>query len=558
MEKIPSYNAIVEATIRNHWEMDALTDYKGENYRFRDVAVEIEKLHLLFREFGIEEGDRIALYGRNCAYWGIVFFATLTYGAVGVPILHEFKPEQVHNIINHSEAKLAFIGDQTLNHVNAEETPTLQGIFGLKDMSCIYSTSSVITPDTEVRSHMQSSFNQKYPGGLTKKDIHYHKDDAEETALINYTSGTTGFSKGVIIPYRALWSNYDFALIVLGKQVHAGDKVLSILPMAHMYGMAFEFLFEFLYGCHVYFLTRTPSPKIILMAFAEIKPIIIISVPLIIEKVIRNSVFPKLQKPGMKLLLHTPIINKVIKKKICEQITEAFGGSFYEIIIGGAAFSNDVEVFLKDIGFHFTVGYGTTECAPIIAYDDWHTFRTGSCGKCVPHMEVRIDSKDPEHTVGEILCRGLNVTPGYYKNPEATEQTIDKEGWYHTGDLALMDKDGYIYIKGRSKNMLLSANGQNVYPEELEDKINAMPYVTESIVIQKADKFYALIYPNLDRFRSEKKGEDIAAQMEENRIQVNKLLPSYAQIAGIKLYDEEFEKTPKKSIKRFLYVDAEI
>jgi long-chain acyl-CoA synthetase len=558
MEKIPSYNAIVEMSIRKHWDMDALTNYKGENYRFRDVAVEIEKLHILFDEYGLEKGDKVALYGRNCAYWAIVFFATLTYGAVGVPILHEFKPEQVHNIINHSEAKLVFIGDQTLNQVNAEETPNLQGIFGLKDLSCIYSTLASFTPNMDIRLHLQTAFEQKFPKGLTLEDIRYHVDSAEEIALINYTSGTTGFSKGVLIPYRALWSNYDFAITVLGKQVKAGDKVLSILPMAHMYGMAFEFLFEFLYGCHVYFLTRTPSPKIILMAFAEIKPIIIISVPLIIEKVIRNSVFPKLQKPSMKLLMHMPIINKVIKRKIYKQLTEAFGGSFYEIIIGGAAFSNDVEVFLKDIDFPFTVGYGTTECAPIIAYEDWHKFRTGSCGKCVPHMEVRIDSKDPQHTVGEILCRGLNVTPGYYKNPEATEQTIDKEGWYHTGDLALMDKDGYIYIKGRSKNMLLSANGQNVYPEELEDKINAMPYVTESIVIQKADKFYALIYPNRDRFNAEKAGADIAAQMETNRIQVNKLLPSYAQIAGIKLYDEEFEKTPKKSIKRFLYVDAEI
>ena len=474
---IPSFNGIIEKSIIDHWNQDALTDYKGATLQYHDVARKIEKLHIMFENGGVRKGDKIALCGRNSASWACAFLATLTYGAVAVPILHEFTPEQVHNIVNHSEAKFLFVGDVVATTIDATKMPGLEGIIYIPDYSLLVSRTDKLT---YAREHLNELFGKKYPKAFRAEHVHYYRESGpNELAMINYTSGTTGFSKGVMIPYRAIWSNYDFAEDVLGKAIKNGDNVISILPMAHMYGMAFEFTFEFMHGCHVFFLTRVPSPAIIAQAFAEVKPAIIIAVPLVIEKIIRKKVFPKIQNNRMRILLNMPVINKKVQEKICEQVVNAFGGKFNEVIIGGAAFNQDVEQFLHQISFPYTVGYGATECAPIICYSDYRTFVPGSCGRAALHMEVKIASPDPAHVPGEILARGLNVMLGYYKNEEATRQTLDPEGWYHTGDLGTMDANGNVFIKGRSKNMLLSANGQNIYPEEIEDKINSMPMVVE-------------------------------------------------------------------------------
>lgn len=552
MEQIPSFNAIIEKSITDNWTLDALTDYKGATLQYRDVARKIEKLHIMFENSGVEHGDKIALCGRNSANWAVAFLATLTYGAVAVPILHEFTVEQIHNIVNHSEAKLLFVGDVVATVIDATKMPHLEGIINIPDYSLAVSRTNKLT---YAREHLNEMFGRKYPKYFRKEHVHYYKETgSDELALINYTSGTTGFSKGVMIPYRALWSNYDFAVNVLGKEIKRADKVISILPMAHMYGMAFEFLFEFLYGCHIYYLTRIPSPAIIAQAFSEIKPSIIIAVPLVIEKIIRKRVFPKIQNSRVKLLMNMPVINRKVEQKICEQVVNAFGGRFYEIIIGGAAFNQEIESFLKRINFPYTVGYGATECAPIICYADYHTFAPGSCGRPVIHMEVKIDSHDPENVPGEILARGLNVMLGYYKNEEATAQAVDSEGWYHTGDLGTMDADGNVYIKGRSKNMLLGSNGQNVYPEEIEDKLNSMTMVIESIVVQRGEKLVALIYPDYEEAKSMGFNEsDLRNIMEQNRKELNEVLPVYSKLSDIELYESEFEKTPKKSIKRFMY-----
>ena len=452
---IDSFNALIEKSIVSNWDNDALTDFKGATLQYHDVARKMEKLHIMFENSGVEKGDKIALCGRNSACWAVAFLATLTYGAVAVPILHEFTAEQIHNIVNHSGAKLLFVGDVVATVIYQTKMPDLEGIIYIPDYSLVVSRTDKLT---YAREHLNEMFGKKYPKYFRKEHVHYEREaSGEELALINYTSGTTGFSKGVMIPYRALWGNYDFAMSVLGGQVKRGDSIISILPMAHMYGMAFEFIFEFLHGCHVFYLTRVPSPAIIAQAFSEVKPTVIIAVPLVIEKIIRKKVFPKIQNNRMRLLLNMPVISKKVNQKICEQVRNAFGGNFYEIIIGGAAFNQEVESFLKRIEFPYTVGYGATECAPIICYADYHDFVPGSCGKAVVHMEVRIDSSDPENIPGEILARGTNVMLGYYKNEEATRQTIDAEGWYHTGDLGTMDADGNVFIKGRSKNMLLSA-----------------------------------------------------------------------------------------------------
>lgn len=556
MNEIKSFIERIEQSIRDNWDLDALTDYEGSTLQYKDVARKIEKLHILFENAGVRKGDKIAMCGRNSSNWAVAFLSTLTYGAVAVPILHEFKAEQVHNIVNHSEAKLLFVGDQTWPALDADAMPDLEGIISIPDYSLL-----VCRTDTlfNAREHLNEFFGKRYPKNFRRQHVSYHRDSPEELAMINYTSGTTSFSKGVMIPYRALWSNLDFADGALGPEIKKGDHVISILPMAHMYGMAFEFIFEFASGCHIFFLTRIPSPKIIFQAFTRIKPSIVISVPLIIEKIVRKSVFTKLQTPGMKMLLKFPVINQKIRKKICDQLVQAFGGHFYEIIIGGAAISRDVESFLHQIGFNFTVGYGATECAPIISYVGWENFRPTSCGKAAPRMEIKINSADPEHVVGEILCRGANVMLGYYKNPEATAEVLDAEGWYHTGDLGVMDSDGYLYIKGRSKNMLLGASGQNIYPEEIEDKLNNMPFVSESIVIQKGERLYGLVYPDYDEIHSlGLTDEDLPEVMEHNRQELNTLIPSYSHLAGIKIYTEEFEKTPKRSIKRYLYMNADI
>ena len=552
MEKIPSFNELIQRSIIEHWNMDALTDYKGQTLQYHDVARKIEKIHILFENSGVQKGDKIALCGRNSSQWAVAFLATLTYGAVAVPILHEFMPEQIHNIVNHSDAKLLFVGDHVAGTIDAEQMPQLEGILRSTDYAMVVSRSERLT---YARENLNALYGQKFPKYFRQEHINYYIEQSpNELALINYTSGTTGFSKGVMIPYRALWSNYDFACSVLGNTIKCGDHIISILPMAHMYGMAFEFIFEFLHGCHVYYLNRTPSPAIMAQAFAEVKPRIIIAVPLIIEKIIRKKVFPRIQNNRMRLLLQMPIISTKVREMICKEVLKAFGNNVYEVIIGGAAFNQEVEQFLRRINFPYTVGYGATECAPIICYSDWHTFASGSCGRAVLHMEVKIDSPDPSSIPGEILTRGLNVMLGYYKNEEATRQTIDKDGWYHTGDLGTMDNEGNVFINGRSKNMLLGANGQNIYPEEIEDKLNSLTMVCESIVVQRDTKLVALVHPDLEEARLlHFTDEDLANIMEQNRDTLNQMLPAYEKISEIEIHKDEFQKTPKKSIKRYLY-----
>lgn len=550
--EIPSFVKLIEASLVKNWDRDALTDFKGATLQYHDVARKIEKLHILFENSGVKPGDQIALAGRNSANWAVAFLATLAYGAVAVPILHEFTADQMHNIVNHSDAKLLFVGDVVATQIDPTKMPGLEGIIYIPDYSLVLSRTDKLT---YAREHLNEMFGKKFPKYFRKEHVSYKAEESANTmAMINYTSGTTGFSKGVMIPYRALWSNFDFATNVLGDKVSAGDNVISILPMAHMYGMAFEFLFEFLTGLHIFYLSRIPSPAIIAQAFSEVKPKVIIAVPLVIEKIIKKKVFPKIQNNRMRLLLNMPVINKKVNEKICEQVRAAFGGQFYEVIIGGAAFNREVESFLHRIGFQYTVGYGATECAPIISYADYKTFVPGSCGRPVVHMEVKIDSHDPENVPGEILARGLNVMLGYYKNEEATQNTLDKEGWYHTGDLGTMDAEGNIFIKGRSKNMLLSSNGQNIYPEEIEDQLNSLPMVMESVVVQRGDKLAALVHPDFEEAKTMGLStDDLQKLMEENRATINAEIPAYSKITEIEIHEDEFEKTPKKSIKRYLY-----
>lgn len=550
--EIPSFVKLIEASLVKNWDRDALTDFKGATLQYHDVARKIEKLHILFENSGVKPGDQIALAGRNSANWAVAFLATLAYGAVAVPILHEFTADQMHNIVNHSDAKLLFVGDVVATQIDPTKMPGLEGIIYIPDYSLVLSRTDKLT---YAREHLNEMFGKKFPKYFRKEHVSYKAEDSANTmAMINYTSGTTGFSKGVMIPYRALWSNYDFANNVLADKLSIGDNVISILPMAHMYGMAFEFLFEFLTGLHIFYLSRIPSPAIIAQAFSEVKPKVIIAVPLVIEKIIKKKVFPKIQNNRMRLLLNMPVINKKVNEKICEQVRAAFGGQFYEVIIGGAAFNKEVELFLHRIGFQYTVGYGATECAPIISYADYKTFVPGSCGRPVVHMEVKIDSHDPENVPGEILACGLNVMLGYYKNEEATQNTLDKEGWYHTGDLGTMDAEGNIFIKGRSKNMLLSSNGQNIYPEEIEDQLNSLPMVMESVVVQRGDKLAALVHPDFEEAKTMGLStDDLQKLMEENRTTINAELPAYSKITEIEIHEDEFEKTPKKSIKRYLY-----
>ena len=553
-----SFNLCVQETIQKYWNNDGLSDYGLQTFQYKDVARIIEKLHIIFEASGVKPGDKIAICGRNSARWGIAFFATLTYGAVAVPILHEFHPEQIHDIVNHSEAKLLFVGDQVWPKLNADRMPALDGIFGNTNEEF-----KLLVGRTEkvkyARENLNRLFGEKFPMNFRPHDINYYRDSPDELAVLNYTSGTTSNSKGVMLPFRALWSNYDFAVGVLGKDMKPGDKVLSMLPMAHMYGMAFEFIYEFLHGVTVYFLSKTPSPAVLLSAFADLKPRLVVAVPLIIEKIVRKAVLPKLQTPVVKLALHTPILRERVLTEVRHKLQEAFGGNFIEIIVGGAAFSQDIEAVLHDIGFNYTVGYGTTECAPIISYSPWDTFRQGSCGRPAPRMEVRIDSPDPQHIPGEILTRGMNVMLGYYKNDEATRQVLDADGWYHTGDLGVMDAEQNIFIRGRLKNMLLGASGQNIYPEEIEDKLSSLPFVTECVVIQKNEHLYGLVYSDPDEVRAAGLSEAmLEAQMEENRQELNKIVPAYARLFAIRLVPEEFEKTPKKSIKRFKYLDYEV
>lgn len=548
-----SFNACIQESLQKHWDLDALTDYGVQTFQYKDVARIIEKLHIIFETCGVQHGDKVAICGRNSARWGITFLATLTYGAVAVPILNEFHPEQIQDIVNHSGAKLLFVGDIVWPKLNPDKMPHLEGIFGINNEE--YSLLVGRTDKVRFsRENLNRLFGEKYPVNFRKRHIQYYIDKPDELAVLNYTSGTTSNSKAVMLPFRALWSNTAFAIDVL--KLNPGDKVLSMLPMAHMYGLAFEFLFEFMCGVHIYFLSKSPSPAVLMGAFADIKPRLIIAVPLIIEKVVRKAVLPKLQTPAIKIALHTPFLRERVKAEVCHKLQSAFGGNFIEIVVGGAAFSQDIETVLHDINFNYTVGYGTTECAPIIGYSSWDTFKQGSCGRPVHRMEVRIDSTDPLNIIGEILVRGTNVMLGYYKNDEATAAVLDKDGWYHTGDLGVIDVDGNIFIKGRSKNMLLGANGQNIYPEEIEDKLGALPYVTECVVIQHDQKLYGLVYSDPEEVKAGGLSDAmLEAQMEENRQQLNQLVPSYARVHAIKLVPEEFEKTPKKSIRRYKYMN---
>lgn len=552
MEQEQRFIGYIEQSIINNWDANALTDYKGITLQYKDVARKIAKFHIILEMAGIQPGDKIAVCGRNSAHWAVTFLATVTYGAVIVPILHEFKADNIHNIVNHSEAKLLFVGEQVWENLNEDRMPLLEGISSLTDFTPLVSRNNKLTYAHE---HRNEIYGQRYPRNFRPEHISYRKEMPEELAVINYTSGTTGYSKGVMLPYRSLWSNIAYCHEML--PVKPGDHIVSMLPMGHVFGMVYDFLYGFSAGAHLYFLTRMPSPKIIAQSFAEIKPRVISCVPLIVEKIIKKDILPKLDNKIGKLLLKVPIVNDKIKAAARQAAMEIFGGNFDEIIIGGAPFNAEVEAFLKQIGFPYTIAYGMTECGPIICSSRWETLKQASCGKATSRMEVKIDSPDPKSIAGEIICKGMNLMLGYYKNPEATSQIIDVNGWLHTGDLATMDSEGYVTVRGRSKNMLLTSSGQNIYPEEIESKFNNMPYVSESLVLLQKDKLVALIYPDFDdAFAHGLSQTDIERMMETNRIELNQQLPSYCQITKIKIHFEEFEKTAKKSIKRFMYQEA--
>ena len=541
---------LIENSIKEHWDLPAFSDYNGHTFHYKDVARRIEKFHIILEHAGIKKEDKVALVGRNSSNWAICFFGILAYGAVAVPILHEFKPDNIHHIVNHSEAKAVLAASSNWENMNERMMPDVKLFMMLDNFSIIHSKSK---EGRVVRDRINEYFGKKYPRSFTSNDVRYHVEKLEELAVLNYTSGTTSFSKGVMLPYRSLWSNLTFAFGVFGKL--PGEQVISMLPMAHMYGLAFEFIYEFASGAHVFFLTRTPSPKIIADAFSTVRPNLIISVPLIIEKIIRKKVFPALEKPLIKLMLNLPLLDKKVKNSIRQKVIDAFGGNFKELIVGGAALNKEVEEFLHSINFPYTVGYGMTECGPILSYAGWETFKKGSCGRAAPRMQLKIDSPDPAHIVGEILAKGDNLMIGYYKNEAATHAAFTPDGWLRTGDLGLIDEEGNLFIKGRNKNMILGPSGQNIYPEEIEDHLNNLPYVSESIVVEKEGKLTALIYPDFETINADNKNSDeaITAIMEENRKQINETLPAYSQIARIEIHDEEFEKTPKRSIKRFLY-----
>ena len=551
MELEQSFIALIEQSIKTNWYLNALTDYKGITLQYRDVARKIEKIHILLENAGIEKGDKIAICGRNSAHWTVTYLAVITYGAVVVPILHEFKADQVHNIVNHSEARLLFVGDQIWENLNEAAMPHLEGIIELKDFGVPVSRSEKLA---YARDHLNEIFGHKFPCRFRPDDISYEKEKSEDLAIINYTSGTTGYSKGVMLPYRSILSNVLYCKEKIGLK--AGDSVVSMLPLGHVFGMTFDFLYGFTAGAHLWFLTRMPSPKIIAESFAEIRPRVIACVPLIVEKIFKKNILPKVDNKLGKLLLHVPIISDKIKELIKQKAMEVFGGNFIEIIIGGAPFNAEVEAFLKMIDFPYTIAYGMTECGPIICHSHWTELKLASCGKVAARMEAKVLSPNQSAIAGELVCRGANLMLGYYKNEEATRQVIDTEGWLHTGDMATIDEDGNVFIKGRCKNLLLTSSGQNIYPEEIESKLNNMPYVSESLIILQQDKLVGLIYPDSDdAFAHGLSQSDLVRVMEENRLELNKQLPAFSQIARFKLYPEEFEKTAKKSIKRFLYQD---
>ena len=544
-----SVNKLIEKSIRENWERDALSNYQGVTLKYKDVAERIEYLHIAFRKCGLKKGDKVALCSRNQAHWGVCFLAATTYGAVPVPILHEFKPENIHYLVNHSDAKVFFVDEVIWQGLSEAEMPGLEVIVQMNTLNYIYAKNQDLV---SVRDNLTQTFKSLYPDGFTADHLDYYEDQPEELALVNYTSGTSGFSKGVMIPYRALWCNIRFAGETAEPQMNCESEVVAMLPSAHMYGMMFEFLFEMTIGAHVHFLTRTPSPKVIMKAFSEIHPDIIIAVPLIIEKVYKSQIKPVVDRH--KSLMRIPIVDQVIQKKIRNSMIDAFGGRFEEVILGGAAFNPEVENFMRKIHFPFTVGYGMTECAPLITYAKWWKTRKGSCGIPITGCEVRIDSKNPYKEPGEIQVRGDNVFLGYYKNRQATKASFINDNWFKTGDIGVIDYDGYLYLRGRSKCMILGPSGQNIYPEELEAVINNVTYVVESLVVEDKGGLTALIYP--DYHQGELDGltrEDLEERINGSLPEINKLLPSYAQIRRIEFMPEDFERTPKRSIKRYLY-----
>ena len=554
MNSIPSFNSYIENSIIKNWNLDALTDYKGTTLQYHDIARKIEKLHILFENSDVKKGDKIAVCGRNSSQWAVAFLAIITYGAIVVPIQNEFKPEQIHNIVNHSESKLLFVGDVVATEITPEEMPSLEGIIYLPDNSLVISRSEKLT---YARENLNAMFGHRYPKYFRPEHVKYHVDDPEELAMINYTSGTTGFSKGVMLPYRALWGNLDYLIDSVKPHIGKNCNILSTLPMAHMYGLMTEFLFNIVLGNHIFFLTRLPSPTLISEALSEIKPDILYAVPLVIDKIVRKHVFPRVQTNWVRLLTSMPVINKRIKEKVREFVLRKFGERPYEVVVGGAPLNKEIENFFISVGFPIAMGYGTTETAPLITFAHQDNYVAGSCGVAVKHMEVKVLSDDPENVAGELVCRGINVMKGYYKNQEATDAVIDKDGWFHTGDLATMDADGHIFVRGRSKNMLLGPNGQNIYPEEIEDKLNSMAMVNESIVIQSNDKLVALVHPDMEEVNNLGfTDEDLENIMEQNRKELNMQIPSFAKVSRIKLHNQEFEKTAKKSIKRYLYQNA--
>lgn len=554
MNSIPSFNSYIENSIIKNWNLDALTDYKGATLQYHDIARKIEKLHILFENSDVKKGDKIAVCGRNSSQWAVAFLAIITYGAIVVPIQNEFKPEQIHNIVNHSESKLLFVGDVVATEITPEEMPSLEGIIYLPDNSLVISRSEKLT---YARENLNAMFGHRYPKYFRPEHVKYHVDDPEELAMINYTSGTTGFSKGVMLPYRALWGNLDYLIDSVKPNIGKNCNILSTLPMAHMYGLMTEFLFNIVLGNHIFFLTRLPSPTLISEALSEIKPDILYAVPLVVDKIVRKEVFPYIQTNRARLLMNMPVINKRIKEKVREFVLRKFGERPYEVVVGGAPLNKEIENFFISVGFPIAMGYGTTETAPLITFAHQDNYVAGSCGIAVKHMEVKVLSDDPENVAGELVCRGINVMKGYYKNQEATDAVIDKDGWFHTGDLATMDADGHIFIRGRRKNMLLGPNGQNIYPEEIEDKLNSMAMVNESIVIQSDDKLVALVHPDMEEVNNLGfTDEDLENIMEQNRKELNMQIPSFAKVSRIKLHNQEFEKTAKKSIKRYLYQNA--
>lgn len=554
MNSIPSFNSYIENSIIKNWNLDALTDYKGTTLQYHDIARKIEKLHILFENSDVKKGDKIAVCGRNSSQWAVAFLAIITYGAIVVPIQNEFKPEQIHNIVNHSESKLLFVGDVVATEITPEEMPSLEGIIYLPDNSLVISRSEKLT---YARENLNAMFGHRYPKYFRPEHVKYHVDDPEELAMINYTSGTTGFSKGVMLPYRALWGNLDYLIDSVKPHIGKNCNILSTLPMAHMYGLMTEFLFNIVLGNHIFFLTRLPSPTLISEALSEIKPDILYAVPLVVDKIVRKEVFPHIQTNRARLLMNMPVINKRVKEKVREFVLRKFGERPYEVVVGGAPLNKEIENFFISVGFPIAMGYGTTETAPLITFAHQDNYVAGSCGVAVKHMEVKVLSDDPENVAGELVCRGINVMKGYYKNQEATDAVIDKDGWFHTGDLATMAADGHIFVKGRSKNMLLGPNGQNIYPEEIEDKLNSMAMVNESIIIQSNDKLVALVHPDMEEVNNLGfTDEDLENIMEQNRKELNMQIPSFAKVSRIKLHNQEFEKTAKKSIKRYLYQNA--